>query len=101
MKSQATGDLPVGSTPIGCATPPPANPEFPQESPHQPQLALADDLEIRPQSSPEIEHCADDHDDDRGYCFTCNNTGFVNCYCGGDLCVCHNHGEKPCRACDS
>lgn len=38
-------------------------------------------------------------DEDEGYCFTCSNTGYVNCYCGGDLCVCSNYGEKPCPAC--
>jgi hypothetical protein len=35
-----------------------------------------------------------------GYCATCNNTGFIDCHCGGDLCVCDNNGEEPCPACD-
>lgn len=34
-----------------------------------------------------------------GYCFECNNTGTVNCECGGDLCVCMNNGEMPCPVC--
>lgn len=35
-----------------------------------------------------------------GYCFACSNTGYRNCYCGGDLCVCDNYGEFECTACD-
>lgn len=35
-----------------------------------------------------------------GYCATCNNTGEVDCYCGGDLCVCENGGVEPCPDCD-
>lgn len=31
---------------------------------------------------------------------TCGGTGVLNCYCGGDLCVCHNHGEVECAGCD-
>lgn len=34
------------------------------------------------------------------YCCECNNTGMVDCYCGGDLCVCENNGEEPCPHCD-
>lgn len=34
-----------------------------------------------------------------GWCSTCHNTGWVNCYCGGDLCVCENNGEEPCPMC--
>lgn len=34
-----------------------------------------------------------------GYCSECQNTGFVECYCGGDLCICENNGEEPCPAC--
>ncbi len=29
----------------------------------------------------------------------CGGTGSVNCYCGGDQCVCHNHGEIECPGC--
>lgn len=35
-----------------------------------------------------------------GYCTHCNNTGSIDCYCGGDLCVCENQGEEPCPYCD-
>jgi hypothetical protein len=35
-----------------------------------------------------------------GYCEHCNNTGWLDCHCGGDLCVCDNNGEKPCFYCD-
>ncbi|HRE42774.1 MAG TPA: hypothetical protein PKY87_02260 [Terricaulis sp.] len=33
------------------------------------------------------------------YCHCCNNDGVVNCYCGGDLCVCENYGEMDCPRC--
>lgn len=33
------------------------------------------------------------------YCEECNNSGEIECWCGGDLCVCMNHGSKPCPAC--
>lgn len=33
------------------------------------------------------------------YCDTCNNTGEVDCYCGGDLCCCGKEVE-PCPKCD-
>lgn len=31
---------------------------------------------------------------------SCCGTGSLNCYCGGDFCVCHNHGETECPGCD-
>jgi len=34
-----------------------------------------------------------------GWCETCHNTGYVNCYCGGDLCICENNGEEECPSC--
>ena len=33
------------------------------------------------------------------YCDRCQNTGEVNCYCGGDLCVCGRQ-EFVCPRCD-
>lgn len=30
---------------------------------------------------------------------TCGGTGMLNCICGGDLCVCHNHGYVECFGC--
>lgn len=33
-----------------------------------------------------------------GYCATCNNTGFIDCHCGGDLCVCGEE-EIECPEC--
>ena len=31
----------------------------------------------------------------------CGGTGFVYCHCGGDLCVCHHHGQEiECPGCD-
>lgn len=31
---------------------------------------------------------------------TCGGSMTLHCYCGGDLCVCHNHGEMECPGCD-
>lgn len=31
---------------------------------------------------------------------TCGGSGTLHCYCGGDLCVCHNHGEIECDGCE-
>lgn len=31
---------------------------------------------------------------------TCGGTGMIECHCGGDLCVCHNHGEAECFGCE-
>jgi hypothetical protein len=39
----------------------------------------------------------------KGYCDTCHNTGEVDCYCGGDLCVCggeNGDGTDVCPSCD-
>lgn len=33
------------------------------------------------------------------WCPTCHNTGYIECYCGGDNCVCGNNGEMPCPRC--
>ena len=35
---------------------------------------------------------------DGGYCDRCNNTGMVDCHCGGDLCVCGRE-EYECPRC--
>jgi hypothetical protein len=29
----------------------------------------------------------------------CNGLRTLNCYCGGDFCVCHHHGEVECPGC--
>jgi len=31
---------------------------------------------------------------------TCGGLGVMDCLCGGDLCVCHNHGEVQCFGCE-
>lgn len=31
---------------------------------------------------------------------TCGGSGTLYCYCGGDLCVCHFHGETDCPGCE-
>ena len=33
--------------------------------------------------------------------FQCNGLGYIECFCGGDLCVCDNYGEIPCGGCDA
>lgn len=30
---------------------------------------------------------------------SCGGTGTLDCICGGDFCVCHNHGEAECEGC--
>lgn len=29
----------------------------------------------------------------------CNGHGSIECRCGGDQCVCHNHGAAECAGC--
>lgn len=36
------------------------------------------------------------HDD---FPASCGGLGVVDCRCGGDFCVCHNHGEVECPGC--
>ena len=31
---------------------------------------------------------------------SCGGTGTLECLCGGDQCVCHNHGEVECPGCE-
>lgn len=40
-------------------------------------------------------------DRDPAWCDACQNTGWINCYCGGDLCICDNNGEYECPYCQS
>ena len=37
---------------------------------------------------------------DEPYNRGCGGTGTLICYCGGDQCVCHNHGEVECFGCE-
>jgi hypothetical protein len=37
--------------------------------------------------------------DDSGLDVTCGGLGVLTCRCGGDLCVCHYHGETDCLGC--
>lgn len=32
-------------------------------------------------------------------CPRCSGSGEVQCHCGGDLCLCENHGDAPCPLC--
>jgi hypothetical protein len=36
----------------------------------------------------------------QGWCIHCQNTGWLDCYCEGDMCGCENGGEYPCPYCD-
>ena len=36
---------------------------------------------------------------EKGYCDRCYNTGEIDCYCGGDFCVCTNYGTMECPSC--
>ena len=38
-------------------------------------------------------------DDDPAICPKCMGQCSVDCYCGGDLCVCDNYGEMDCPLC--
>lgn len=42
-----------------------------------------------------------DYEDDfeSAPCRNCDGWGYTDCFCGGDLCVCENNGEKPCWTC--
>ncbi len=38
--------------------------------------------------------------DDAVYELDCGGTGTLECYCGGDQCVCHHHGQEiECPGC--
>ena len=30
----------------------------------------------------------------------CGGTGMLDCFCGGDLCICHWHGQIECTGCE-
>jgi hypothetical protein len=34
------------------------------------------------------------------YCDACYNTGELDCYCGGDLCICDRNGTYECPHCE-
>lgn len=68
-------------------------------------------MERFPNEFPLMVDCGTGRFDDRCWCGvknpyfapvhheTCGGTGVLNCYCGGDQCVCHNHGEVECFGC--
>lgn len=48
----------------------------------------------------DLDRCpAWDDDPEMVSCPRCQGGGFVDCHCGGDLCICDNYGEKPCPVC--
>ena len=44
-----------------------------------------------------IESHLDEPEGEPAYCDRCHNTGQIDCYCGGDLCVCGRQ-DLPCPA---
>ena len=38
--------------------------------------------------------------DESGLEDCCAGTGSLNCFCGGDQCVCHFHGQTECNGCE-
>lgn len=50
---------------------------------------------------PDMVDFGDDSNPADDWCDTCHNMGVVDCHCGGDLCICLHHGEKPCPDCDN
>ena len=58
------------------------------------------------------QDCDDDSDDAPCWCGvehpyysddierSCGGSGTVECRCGGDFCVCHNHGAVECAGCE-
>lgn len=40
-----------------------------------------------------------DDEDQSALCPRCYGDRVVDCYCGGDLCVCDNYGERDCPTC--
>lgn len=41
------------------------------------------------------------HYEDDGVAYGCSGSGEVDCDCGGDTCVCHNHGTLVCIGCEN
>lgn len=41
----------------------------------------------------------EDFDTDYACCPRCSGYGIIDCHCGGDLCVCENHGDRDCPLC--
>lgn len=64
---------------------------------HQVQLDLAADYETKCWCGAEGK--VTELYDDTGLESSCGGTGSLNCHCGGDLCVCHYHGETECPGC--
>lgn len=61
-------------------------------------MSAADDLD--PANGPCWCGEENPHYDESGLDDGCGGTGVLYCSCGGDLCVCHNHGEVECDGCD-
>jgi hypothetical protein len=64
---------------------------------HQAHLSLAADYEMTCWCGAEGK--VSELYDHTGLESGCGGTGSLNCHCGGDLCVCHYHGETECPGC--
>lgn len=64
-------------------------------------LLLQASLQLPEPKEPYQPEFDDEDDESDDYCETCDNMGVVDCFCGGDLCVCRNNGEKPCPDCSN
>ena len=53
---------------------------------------------------PEGRYLTDQSGERRFYAYPerdrCGGSGWMSCYCGGDLCVCGNGGEIECDGCE-
>lgn len=48
---------------------------------------------------PDLDDLYPDEYGDDVPCPKCDGWGHIDCYCGGDLCVCDNYGERYCPVC--
>lgn len=58
-----------------------------------------------PPAAPSDDVRLDYYEDDFGdgelpFCSVCQNTGWMDCGCGGDTCCCENNGNAPCDQCE-
>lgn len=67
------------------------------EAPEQPHEEL---LELDEDGDPCWCGVENPYFDDEVFDRPCGGSGTLNCYCGGDFCVCHWHGEVECPGCE-
>lgn len=67
-------------------------------SAYQPESGPPDDEVIRCWCG--VRGTYDELFDDAALEDGCGGTGHLTCYCGGDFCVCHHHGETERPGCE-